>query len=453
MIDFIPVGMAKADTKLVWGRESAPDLYGYQVSESGRFIGLADRYEGGGSGRSVLINGVSLKGCGATPFAEGRGAGYSDGQLVLREAVKEAVYLSCIHSVYPDAIPAIAVLRTGNMTPIKLGVELDEWQRLPFARRFDHGAILVRGFPVRLAHYSHQINTADGALADVMHRYGAADEPYAFASRMVWQFADRAAFWWVRRVDFGAVMSDNIDIFGNPFDLATTTIKPDFRDTFSCAWKKRFWAGLTISTTSAAHHIADHFLPSGTPELAQKAWAATVHKAEAVFHSRLQVHLLTLTGFTVAEAERLFQENRRQAAALAAGIFRYLKQGTDVTAAVEGDEPHDGDWRIVRVPHIGSDFRSTFAALSRGEVPADKTAEELASQHRQTVDYLGFREAWECNCSAINANISGLLRSVPELEFTYQNIAFGSPDWETEVAALMDRAISLFSQTAGRKPE
>lgn len=453
MIDFIPVCMAKADTKLVWGRENAPDLYGYQVSGSGRFIGRADRYACGGSGRSVLINGASLKGCGATPFAQHGIAGYDDGQLVLREAVKEAVYLSCIHSVYSDAIPAIAVLRTGEMTPIKLGVTESEWYQLPFARRFDHGAILVRGFPVRLANYSHQINTADGALADIMHRYGVTDDSYKFASRMVWQFADRAAFWWVRRVDFGAVMSDNIDIFGNPFDVATTTIKPDFRNTFSCAWKKPFWAGITSSTSAAAHHIADNFLPIGTPEQAQKAWAATTQQATAAIYARLRVHLLTLTGFTVAEAERLFSENAAQAGALAQAIFKYLKAGTNVAGMLDGDEPHDGDWRIVRVPHIGSDFRATFRALSRGEHPADLAAAEIAERHQQAAAYLGFRDAWEGNCAAINANISGVLRSVPELEFTYQKIAFGSPDWEADVSALMDKAITLFSNTAGRKPE
>lgn len=113
--------------------------------------GWADRYGGsgigtnGGSGRSVVLNGYSVKGVGATPLiGVGTPLAHSSGGAYLEEAIREILFSRLLQRILPHgASPILAVIDTG----------IDQQWHLEGGTKTERRVLIVRPFALRPAHF------------------------------------------------------------------------------------------------------------------------------------------------------------------------------------------------------------------------------------------------------------------------------------------------------------
>lgn len=434
-------------SNLVWGDTT---YNAYEVAGEGTVYGEVEYYYPTSSGRSGCIDGVSVKGSGATHFADSDEPDYTHGMCMLRDAVKEAVYLNCIHHIFPDASKALAVRVTDKKVPIPLPDYLTdaEISAMPIYRREDYAGQLVRTFPTRLMHISKDIGNHEAGLIYLKSIYPG-DTATEVVKAVLVQLIDRMAYWWVRRVDTAAWSRDNIDVYGNPLDTANVTFKPDFRNTYTCKGEKLFWDAGYDRFLRMGMELCNTFMPEGldTP---------TFQEIDALIISTWQdlrnKHVLALLGLREDEITKLRELARDEADILSTALLDYLNVGTEVTQKSSDGSTYDGDYLLVRTPLIGQNFRIGLRSLLTGRgVPSDEGL-ALTKAYANAIQHIPHRAEWLDNCIAINTDVSSLLRSVPELEYRYQDLAFSEvEDWYTQVGNQIDEAVALYKSTIGKE--
>lgn len=138
-------------------------------SEPSATYGWADRYGGsgigrhGGSGRSAIVNGYSVKGVGPTPLIGiGEGLSHSSGGAYLEEAIREVLVSRLLQRILPHGtVPIFAIIDTGLEQAWDLG------DGILLERR----VLIVRPFSLRPAHferaYRYCPGNYGGKLADM----------------------------------------------------------------------------------------------------------------------------------------------------------------------------------------------------------------------------------------------------------------------------------------------
>ncbi|MBV9929440.1 MAG: hypothetical protein JO013_00635 [Alphaproteobacteria bacterium] len=129
-------------------------------SEPADGYGWADRYGGagigrhGGSGRSAIVNGYSVKGIGPTPLlGVGEGLAHSSGGAYLEEAIREILFSQLLQRILPHgALPILAIIDTG----------VDQAWHLEDAIKLERRVLIVRPFSLRLAHFERAYRYCPG---------------------------------------------------------------------------------------------------------------------------------------------------------------------------------------------------------------------------------------------------------------------------------------------------
>lgn len=219
-------------------REHLLESCGYLISNSGGadVIGWADRYGGsgigsnGGSGRSVVLNGYSVKGVGATsligsdaPFTHSSGGAY------LEEAIREIIFSRFLNRVLPHgASPILAVIDTG----------VDHKWHLENGIKTERRVLIVRPFSLRPAHFERALRyrPADfkGKRADIARvasNFRIFSEFYGLENlksnleRCHMRWAEQVAFAQVHNIALGSSPS-NVSIDGEVLDFGAVSTLP-----------------------------------------------------------------------------------------------------------------------------------------------------------------------------------------------------------------------------------
>lgn len=209
--------------------------FAYQIAPSGAQASKAwfdvDRYGCtglkyyGGSGRAGVVNGLQVKGIGATPLVDpDADADHSHGLLSLREAILEAVYSVAASRAFPyGAVQSIAIIRAPRTVDDRFGA----------VRR---AALMVRPFQVRPCHLQRAVGFTSeqpelAHLDDVRRvreyfgRYADnGGELSKFASVLGSQVAMAHLLSWFG----GGFYSSNICLNGQLIDFAAATILPSW---------------------------------------------------------------------------------------------------------------------------------------------------------------------------------------------------------------------------------
>lgn len=211
--------------------------YSVSSSDTGPVTGWADRYGGGGigvnggSGRAVVLNGLSIKGVGPTPLiGKGASPNHSGGGAYLEEALREALFSQLFRKILPHgAVPVSAIIDTGEDQTWHFGDGASETQRR---------VLIVRPFPLRPAHFqrAHQyrpslLNETRLDVRRVRHNFVTASDRFGregLRSRLVTcysRWSEQLAFAHVKGLALGATAS-NIDIDGRILDFGASSILP-----------------------------------------------------------------------------------------------------------------------------------------------------------------------------------------------------------------------------------
>lgn len=419
--------------KEVYGELTGEQIECFVADPKGDVIAFADYYNPQGSGRSVLFNNIYLKGVGPTGIVKDNKAFVATGQLSMNEAVNEVIFLEIIASEFNDSIRPYSILETDEQVCLHPKMDIEEFDKLIPRKQYSRGAILARGFPTRIAHLAVQENGKEDILrlTTGINFYDISDYIYSILDNV----AKRAGFWWVRRIDFGAVMPDNIDIHGNVFDLATATIKPDYRNTYVCKHKKLFW------------DYKSAYSPDVPIELVNGIGESTMYRmtpAIAFFEKRLKhwhkFYLLDLLGFTDEDKYSLELQAPELFESITSEIDLILRVGTDVKL----DDPYDGHVELINKKLVGLNWREGLSRVVMGRPFFDKAFEKLSTLFPQVFKYIGWKKVWVENQRVIHMDISGSFRACEANELAlYEAIENG------RIEKYIDDHVNLYKTTLG----
>jgi len=199
-------------------------------------VGWADRYGGagigrhGGSGRSVLLNGYSVKGVGPTPLLGiGESPSHSTGGAYLEEAIREVVTSKTLRDRLPyGVVPIVAIIDTG----------IDQKWRIDGRDLTERRVLIVRRFSLRFAHlmraYGYRPPTFQGKRDDAARvRYNAklltgmlgADSVGDLLGDGLRRWAEQIGYAMVSGIGIGGSPS-NLDVRGSVIDFGAVSALP-----------------------------------------------------------------------------------------------------------------------------------------------------------------------------------------------------------------------------------
>lgn len=259
-VSSVRVGMKRIDNpKVIWVNEQASLLdceyhgsptdeksYREHLIQACAFViseaepsatyGWADRYGGagigkhGGSGRSAIVNGYSLKGVGPTPLI-GLGEGFShcSGGAYLEEAIREVLFSRLLQRILPHgAVPIFAIIDTG----------LDQAWHLEDRVLLERRVLIVRPFSLRPAHFERAYRYCPrnyaGKLADlrrVQHNFQIFSE--AFGVDWLVQQLEACYLNWAEQIAYSTINGlalgtspSNLNIDGAVLDFGAVSTLP-----------------------------------------------------------------------------------------------------------------------------------------------------------------------------------------------------------------------------------
>lgn len=425
--------MKPIPSKLVYGDAGAGLSASFKIDPTGTRVGYADYYNPKGSGRSVLYGDIYSKGVGNTGIVGDNTNFIATGQLAMTEAVNEAIFLEIIASEFPDAVKVHCILETEERVCLHPKMSKEEFEKLIPRKQYSRGAILARDFPTRIAHLA----TNPDKIKDILQTttgikfYETSDYIYSILDNI----AKRAGFWWVRRVDFGAVMPDNIDINGNVFDLATATIKPDYRNTYVCKHKHLFW-----------DYVAA-YSPSIPIELVNGVNDAPMHRmtpAINFFEKRMEYwhkfYLFDLLGFTDEDKYSLELQAPELFESIAKEIDSIIRIGTDV----KPEDPYDGHVELINKQLVGLNWREGLSRIVLGRSTFDSAFNNLSRLFPQVFKYIGWKKVWCDNQRLIHTDISTAFRACSNNEVAlYEAIETG------RIKEYINSHVAIYKETLG----
>lgn len=200
-------------------------------------VGHADRYGGfgiqanGGSGRAALVNGWLVKGIGRTPLI-GPGADHfhSNGQAVVAEALREALFGEVFGAEFPGgATPILAIIDTGLDTAdagVHLGNKRALVIRQPVLRcaHFERAPFYRTGNPHEGALDARRVAMAFDALRDAVGEVALPARFQQFWTRWGQQFG----YGFAHRLAPGAAVSSNVTLDGRLLDFGASSALPSW---------------------------------------------------------------------------------------------------------------------------------------------------------------------------------------------------------------------------------
>ncbi len=360
----VPIKLRKRSCKNLWSAPSIDsELFHYHVEGDGaNLIGEADRYGILGSGRAAILNGGFVKGIGPTSLINNERHFYSTGSLTITDAVIEVIYLEAIDRIIDGAIKPLSLSLTNSMEEINLesaieaGYVLDE---VPLDRRLDHGALLVREIPIRIAHiYPLNLNRDEVIQYLVTHNPDIEDEKYCLViQKFLIKVANILAVLFINRFSIGTTAISNFTINGVPFDTASSSFLRDFRNCWISSGKVPVWEENKVILNDITSYIVD-FLGiydvddiDGSVEMIDE----TYDKVDEIWEAALYRSSMLLLGLTLDEIDDFNQETILP---LQKAIIAYLQEDTIDYDLYDGDV---ADWRAPK--WVGLDFCTEFPLL------------------------------------------------------------------------------------------
>lgn len=342
-----------------------------QIAPTGTLVAAYDHYENahGGAAMSILWADKYIKGVGRTPLISD--PSLATGRLSRHVGCREALFTLLSRHCFDDAPQLSAVL--------------EDTQQY---------ALVVRTLPLRLAHFAEMQGTWQDKLAVCKAHYHLTQmEDDAFREHMLVTILGRLGFWFFRRVQFGRVQSDSIDIFGNIVRHEHTHTKADFRNTYISADKALLWDTLEDAVI-VIHFILDNLTDGDT-----LTNSVTAQHYFDVLTRVMQQQAIQLLGLSPREVQLLSHADPELTRQLGQAIIDYLREDTDIT----GDAA-DALWAEVE---IGHNFREDFVRIVKGMSLSTDAADVIARYYRQVGQSIPVRTtAWLQNCRDSNTDIS-----------------------------------------------
>ncbi|ENM3753517.1 hypothetical protein NTH38_003297 [Vibrio cholerae] len=444
----VPVALKKMTCINLW---SAPnidvELFHYHVDGDGdELVGHADRYGVLGSGRCVILHGGLVKGIGRTPLVNEERHFYSTGSLIVTDAVIEVVYLEAIGRLVENAIKPIGLSFTNTMEEINLESAVDagyDLEEVPLDRKIDHGALLVREVPIRIAHIYPLELSRDGIIDYLVHHNpDIADDKFCFViQKFLKKVANILAVLFINRFSVGTTAISNFSIHGVPFDTASSSFLRDFRNCWIASGKIPVWEENKVILNDLTSYIVD-FLGiynvddiDGSVEMIDE----TYDKVDQIWEDALHRASLLMLGLTLDEVDNLDKET---VLPLQEAIIGYLQEGTIDYDLYDGDI---ADWRAPK--WVGLHFDEEFPLLvAEGKDTSFSHLNEAFS----AFDFQ-FTEEHIDRCKRITASRLPLT-NVPTLELKLRNLrnVEGEIDFDG-YRAVIDDAFAYMDEIFPRK--
>ncbi|QUJ68530.1 hypothetical protein KDD30_05290 [Photobacterium sp. GJ3] len=417
-METVPVQLRKKVCINLWSAPSVDaEAFHYHVRGEGALLeGKADRYGMLGSGRCAIVNGGFIKGVGPTPLVNQERHFYSTGGLIITDAIIEVIYLDAIARLIPDAIQPLSVSFTDQMEEINLesaldaGYDLDE---VPLERKIDHGCLLVRDIPVRVAHLYPMNLTREEILSFlVAHNPEIADEkPCFIIQKFIRKVSDNLAVLFMNRFSVGTTAISNFSIHGVPFDVASSSFLRDFRNCWIASGKIPVWEENRFILNELVAYIVDFLgiFDINNIDEAVELIDETYDKLDWIWESSLKRASLLMLGFTLDEIDQFDPDS---VVALQDGILGYLKKDTIDYDLYDGDI---ADWRAPK--WVGLNFEEEFPRLL---IEGTSTSFEPLNQAFNAFDFT-FSDKHIQRCQKICASRLPLT-NVPTLELKLRNL-------------------------------
>jgi hypothetical protein len=203
------------------------------ADSSDLLMGYADRYGGygiganGGSGRAVILEEYSIKGCGRTPLVSATtDASHASGGAYLEEIVRETIYSEIVRAEFPfSAIPTLAIIDTGLVQ-----IWDDE------GGKAERRVLMVRPNFIRPAHYIRanfflSNNHLEGAedffrvgrfFENSIEKFGK-NKTVNFFLRFWFRWAEQLAYSFIHRLPHGSNTLSNVALDGRLLDFGATS--------------------------------------------------------------------------------------------------------------------------------------------------------------------------------------------------------------------------------------
>ncbi|MEZ8082551.1 hypothetical protein [Enterovibrio norvegicus] len=414
----VPVTLRKKACINLW---SAPNMdvesFHYHVDGDGEeIVGLADRYGVLGSGRAAIFSGGFVKGIGPTPLVNEERHFYSTGSLIITDAVMEVIYLEAIDRLVDNAIKPLMLSLTDVMEEINLesaidaGYDLDD---VPLDRKIDHGALLGREIPTRIAHiYPLELNRQEIIEYLVSHNPDIADDKYCFViQKFLIKVANILAVLFINRFSVGTTAISNFSIHGVPFDTASSSFLRDFRNCWIASGKIPVWEENKVILNDLTSYTVD-FLGiydvddiDGSVEMIDE----TYEKIDQIWEDALHRVSLLMLGLTLEEIDCFEKE---AVLPIQKAIIGYLQEGTIDYDLYDGDI---ADWRAPK--WVGLHFDEELPALV-----AERKQTSFAPLNEAFSDFnFTFTDEHVERCKMITASRLPLT-NVPTLELKLRNL-------------------------------
>lgn len=352
-----------------------------------------DKYGRYGSGRAIILNGISIKGCGPTPLInKDASLYYKSGNLTLNDAVVDAIYLGCMKHLFPDAIAPKAVLLLNQEAEFNLQSAINnriDVESFEHSAKFTSAAMLLREVPTRLTNLPFLTSEEAFKLLTKHNPELVYSDKIDLIKKLLQKYASKQAELWVRRIATGAGSPDNYDLCGNPFDVSNMTTRYDFRNTYYSSERILFWDEGKLLLKKTAKLLVEVLLSIEEYEQAESIYLEMV---DYIWEAR-RLKVLKLFGLNDEQISTLVPS--QYFIPFTDMMFKALKAGTEVDKST-GDqsdfycdmEPVTGNWYVPR--SHGTDFRQLVVNLlsNLDETDLQVTFDLLFKDFPNTNDYV-----------------------------------------------------------------
>ena len=379
---------------VLWSDPAVSDIkhFALIVDELGDIVGDCDFYgieHGRGSGRAAIYDGLSIKGVGATTLVDpSKPASYTSGRLPEKAAINEACSMAFVAHLFDDAIKPMGVLSPENPVQLPMMIDGEEICLNDYVKHSNE-SLLVRESPDRLTHYTipERQHETWKLLARIKESHGiASDNPFYIIFYYLYTVVYRRAYMDILRFRTNCASVDNVDIFGNCFDLAMAKNMPDYRNT-SIALSSEFWITTGVFAHILCEFFKDHVLQPNESKV------ITAETCLAYFGDNTNLHFLSaaqdayiyfapiLLGLSLEERNHLCRERESEYLSACTELFKYILTDTSIAE----------DTRAVSLgweKHAGTNFRESLPLIVQGIEPKEAVAKIVFEKWSPLLDML-----------------------------------------------------------------
>lgn len=386
LIAMQPINVERVASTAIYPLTAVDPQWSVAINPTGTLVAHYDQYDNanGGATHAILFADKYIKGVGPTPLA-------SDGQsgwLSMDVACREAMFTHITHQRFNDAPALTAVLE-----------------------KDDGHCLLVRDMPVRLAHIESMAGTPQEKMNRCKALYNLSNLSDAdFCDQMFYTIINRLSYWFFRRVQFGRLDFDAIDIFGNMVRHTDTQTYPDFANV-AFSDDQAGWA-ITERYAVVIHFMLDNFIDDDLNK------SVIADRYSHLIQDLFRRSAIELLGVTRRETNLLYSIAPELVDLLGQAIIAYLED--ELSQAT---------------------FRDDFTRILKNMTTSSSKADVIASHYRKIGRYIPVRTSfWLENCRNANTDIS---RNV--------NIALDGETDARVMASKIDLGQLIFTTSIGKE--